>query len=134
MLQKSRVRNWQPAIALLALVIAIALSAGNAFAGKLSDTTYGLSAQTATSPVPQLADLVNRLRQLHGDAPVTPGSPGSAPQAADAYMNFVPEAAGPGYQAAPARGGTVNVGDRFILDLMVVGPAHPDLTAQQTYL
>ncbi len=46
----------------------------------------------------------------------------------DAYLAFVPE------DGAPPNGGTVNVGDRFVLDLVLNAGSHPDTTAEQSYL
>lgn len=70
---------------------------------------------------------------LSGTAFARPGSSPTAsspqePAAQDAYANFVPRT------GAPPSGGTVNVGVKFTLDLMVHAGTNNDLTAAQQYL
>ncbi len=57
--------------------------------------------------------------------PIT--SPTNTP-ARDAYLALVPENGG------PPNGGMVNVGDRFVLDLVLNAGSHLDTTAEQSYL
>src|SRR4051812_4620983 len=56
-----------------------------------------------------------------------PAGHADSPRAVDAFIELVPEA------GAPPNGGSANVGDRFVLDLMVHSGTN-NVTAQQSYL
>ncbi len=55
-------------------------------------------------------------------------TPSSTPRPRDAFVYLVPEG------SAPPNGGTVTVGDRFVLGLWLNSGSHSDITAQQSYL
>src|SRR5262245_44487282 len=98
--ERERPIHWRYSVLLAVLVFTAALSgllAGRAFAG------------TTGSVAPTIPD--NKNGQIAQD-PL--GGPTPTPDpCSGAYHYFVPEA------GAPPNGGTVNVGDRFILDMMV---------------
>src|SRR5205807_2456292 len=59
---------------------------------------------------------------------VTPTSTPTATPVADAFMELVPEG------SAPPNGGTISVGDRFVLGLWLNAGSHQDATVHQSYL
>ena len=107
-------KGW---LRLLALVIAL-LAMGFAAAGAQAARPTGEAASAAASSI--AGD--SRSQDRHAPLP-----PDRAPLN-DAYLELRPQG------SAPPNGGTANVGDRFVLELWVVGASHTDLTAQQSYL
>src|SRR5207248_2378671 len=59
---------------------------------------------------------------------VTPTSTPTATPVADAFMELVPEG------SAPPNGGTISVGDKFVLGLWLNAGSHQDATVHQSYL
>lgn len=62
------------------------------------------------------------------DAPVVPHRAASTVPNSDPYLELVPEA------GAPVNGGTVEVGDRFVLGLWLNAGSHTNLIAQESYM
>jgi hypothetical protein len=106
------------ALFLLVLFAAFALGTTGAFAGRLTDTSSGLT-NSESKVAPTIPD-----RERH-----------SRPQAVDAFAYFQPGI--PGTCAAPSNGGSVVAGCTFVLDLFVNAGTNvaPDgITAGQHYL
>src|SRR6266700_1921129 len=96
-----RFLKWQRILLMLALLFAASISASSAIAGKLTDT----------------AD----------NGKSAPG----APNTQDAFLFLRPNTDTPGSCAAPANGGTTQVGCRFVLDLVINTGNNPDDTTAQ---
>src|SRR5437660_689200 len=108
MLAKLAEKKWLFVVPALALLLGFGALAGGASAGRLKDSSG--------------KDIANIQSIAHGPA---------RPATADGYLIFEPEG------SAPPNGGTVNVGDRFVLGLWLdTGSNAPPngATAQQSYL
>jgi hypothetical protein len=104
-------RSWRH-VALLLTVLGLALMGGEASANKL-----GAGPTTRPAQGPRMSGA--------GNAP-------NAPLVNDAFMQLVPGTGGS--VPAPPNGGSVPVGGRFVLDLMVNAGSHTDVEGQQSYL
>jgi hypothetical protein len=140
--------NWRYLIALLAMLVGLAILGQGASASDSSLNAHSLKTgkfhpATFTNAAPQTVsgNLVNDqalfadyVINVMADAPTStptriPTVTGThTPVQEDAFMYFVPQG------SAPPNGGTVMVGDRFVLDLMLNSGTHDNVTAQQSYL
>lgn len=130
--------NWRYLIALLAMLVGLAMlgqgasaSYSNLNAQSLNTGKFHPATFTKSAPKTVGGDSVNDhtlfvdyVINMMADEPASTPTPVQE----NAFMYFVPEG------SAPPNGGTVMVGDRFVLDLMLNSSTHDNVIAQQSYL
>src|SRR5947207_3138942 len=116
---------------LIILAIGIAITSSSVFAGiPLTHSTgsgAGVSQKAASGPASDFAAARSAVAPPNSDSRHRT----LPPRTMDAFLTLVPEAGG------PPNGGNVNVGDRFVLDLILNAGTNPPpngATAQQSYM